>query len=166
LGVTLSRAERQFKNLNDGLVFPFKYDRLLDISFVWNFKLSERINISAAWAFGTGYPVTLASKRYYLESDYFNNPFQAEFHYDAINSFRMRAFHRLDFSLNHTTKTTWGDSTWSFSIFNVYNRRNPYYYFYEWDYVPTLAPPNNRRLTLKQRSLFPIFPSVSYSFKF
>ena len=159
LGVTLSRAFRQFDNLNQGKNFPFKYDRLLDLSLVWNYKMSEKINVSAAWAFGSGYPITLASERFYLEG----YPY---FVYEGINSYRMRSFHRLDLSLNHTSKTNWGESTWSISIFNVYNRKNPYYYFYGWTFAPTANNPNYHNLTLKQRTLFPFFPTISYNFKF
>ncbi len=164
IGFALSRANRQFDNLNGGKEFPFRYDRLIDINFVWNFKLIDRIYFSTTWAYGSGYPITLASEKYYLEGDFEGYPQEVLF-FNQINSFRMRSYHRLDFSLNYSWKTSWGESTWTFSIFNVYNRRNPYFYFYDRDaYLAQFQskPP----LKLKQMSLFPFFPSVGYNFKF
>ncbi len=171
LGATVSRADRQFENLNSGNAFPFKYDRLLDISLVWNYKISDRLGLSATWTFGSGYPVTLAFERYYLDVSYdslFGLDYQEVFHYPEINSFRMRDYHRLDVSLSYSRTSSWGTGTWAFSIFNVYNRKNPYYYYYERTrFMPShqLDSPFTT-LKLRQRSLFPFFPSVSYSFKF
>jgi hypothetical protein len=162
-GFTMARAERQFALLNKGKTFPFKYDRLLDISLVWNFKINPKVNISATWTYGSGYPVTLATERYNTEDG-------EVFVYDDINSFRMRDFHRLDFAINFPKKTKWGVRAWSLSIFNLYNRKNPFYYYYQREMVDNSpvsgSAPKEGELKLYQRSLFGIFPSISYNFKF
>lgn len=167
IGATLSRAERTFKNLNNGQSFPFKYDRLLDISIVLNQKLKKNVVLSATWTYGTGYPITLAMEHYY-------NNGEDIFIYKGINSFKMRDYHRLDVAINFPKKVRWGEGTWSISIFNLYNRQNPYYYYYKRDSTPTIVQSNGGigmtsvegELRLYQRSLFSIFPSISYSFKF
>ena len=165
-GVTLSKAERQFQELNSGKSFPFKYDRLLDISLVWNREVTKNLLLSATWTYGTGYPITLASERYIAEG-------VEVFVFNGVNNHRMRDYHRLDFSVSLPRETTWGESMWSFSIFNLYNRRNPYYYFYDKrvvrveenaEGIPTQAIYGPWKLY--QRSLFGFFPSLSYSFKF
>ncbi len=162
-GLTLAKAERQFKDLNDGKAFSFKYDRLLDISLVWNYKVSEDIFLSTTWTYGSGYPVTLATERYESEDG-------IVFVYDEINSFRMRDYHRLDFAIHFPKKTKWGERAWSFSIFNLYNRKNPFYYYYQREMVDhspvSNTAPEEGELKLYQRSLFGIFPSISYNFKF
>jgi len=175
IGATLSKAERIFVNLNDGKPFPFKYDRLLDLSIVVNQKLKKNIVLSATWTYGTGYPITLATEHYFFHEDERFTEDEDIFIYKGINSFKMRDYHRLDVAANFTKKTKWGEGTWSFSIFNLYNRQNPYYYYYDRKIVSrSIADPGHGlvfvtvydKLKLYQRSLFSFFPSLSYSFKF
>lgn len=162
-GITVAKADRTFTSLNKGKTFPFKYDRLLDISLVWNFRLNSKVNISATWTYGSGYPVTLATERYETADG-------EVFVYDDINSFRMRDYHRLDCAVAFPKQNRWGTREWSVSIFNLYNRKNPFYYFYEYD-MPDASPVSGTNsdqsiLRLKQMTLFGFFPSVSYNFKF
>lgn len=163
VGLTLAKAERSFNELNEGKAFPFKYDRLLDVSLVWNHRINKHLLISTTWTYGSGYPVTLATERYQTEDG-------EVFVYDEINSFRMRDYHRLDFAINFPKEIKWGEQTWSFSIFNLYNRKNPFYYYYQREMPANLpvsgSKPEEGELKLYQRSLFGIFPSFSYNFKF
>jgi hypothetical protein len=166
IGLTLSKAEREFADLNEGKPYPFKYDRLLDISIVWNYKINSKMFISTTWNYGSGYPLTVASEHYYIDDD-------EVFVYDEINSFRMRDYHRLDFGINFPKTTKWGERTWTISIFNLYNRKNPYYYYYDRKLLNILNDGPGQipvavydNLKLYQKSLFSIFPSFSYSFKF
>jgi hypothetical protein len=51
--------------------------------------------------------------------------------------------------------------------YNTYNRRNPYFLFSE--DVPVLDDQGfaaGKQTVLKQASLFPLLPSLSYSFRF
>lgn len=166
IGVTASRAERTFATVNEGKTFPFKYDRLLDISIAANHRLKKNIVLSATWTFGSGYPITLAK-------EYYNINGEDILVYSDMNSFRMRDYHRLDVSANFHKQTKWGERTWSVSIFNLYNRQNPYYYYYKREQNPIQISSNGYtfssipgELKLYQRSLFSFFPSISYSFKF
>ncbi|MFA6925016.1 MAG: TonB-dependent receptor [Bacteroidales bacterium] len=168
VGVTVSKAQRVFENINNGTPFPFKYDRLIDLSFVFNQKLKKDITLSATWTYGTGYPVTLATEHYYINDNEI-------FVYDKVNSYKMRDYHRLDVAVNFPKKTKWGERTWSISILNVYNRKNPYYYYYDRKVLgardvstgsgyKTVFDIDN--LKLYQKSLFGILPTISYNFKF
>lgn len=167
IGATVSKAERQFENINNGNPYPYSYDRLLDLSIVINHRIKENFTLSATWTYGSGYPVTLATEHYYINE-------QDVFIYGEKNSFRMRDYHRLDIAANYTKKTDWGERTWNFSIFNVYNRKNPYYYYYELESETHAVVGEHGIWTetifgdmkLKQRSLFSFFPSIAYSFKF
>jgi hypothetical protein len=163
ISTTVSKAERKFSDLNVGKPYPFKYDRLLDISIVLNHEIKKNVVFSATWSYGTGYPITLATEHYYIYGDDI-------FSYKGINSFKMRDYHRLDIAINFPKKTRRGEGTWSFSIFNLYNRKNPYYYYYARDLIPiqigNYFTSTYGELKLYQRSLFSIFPSSGYSFKF
>ena len=66
-------------------------------------------------------------------------------------------------SVNHHRFAKYGVSTWNLSVYNVYNHNNPFivYTDYTWD-----SEHNVERKVLKQASIFPIIPSISYSFKF
>jgi hypothetical protein len=75
------------------------------------------------------------------------------------NGYRLNPYHRLDLSINLNKELKKFTRTWSFSVYNVYSRRNPYFVFFEYD-----ARSNLR--VFKQVSLFPIIPSVAYRFKF
>jgi hypothetical protein len=92
--------------------------------------------------------------------------------YGDRNSATMKDYHRLDVgvSLNTINKNN-RKATWTFSVYNLYNRHNPHYYYYNStvnnnDYdkpqYQTVFKPTN----LYQMSFFPIIPSVSYKVHF
>jgi hypothetical protein len=48
--------------------------------------------------------------------------------YPDKNSMRSKPYHRLDIGFNFSKEKPRGIRTWNVSIYNVYNRKNPYYY--------------------------------------
>ena len=56
-----------------------------------------------------------------------------------------------------------GIRTWEFGLYNAYNRANPFFVSNGTTYDPNT---NTSKNTLMQSALFPIIPSVSYTFKF
>lgn len=149
---TFSKTNRQFENINNGKVYPFKYDRTHDISIVVSKKINKHITLSASWVFGSGYPYNLPLNKYISAED--NDEI---FNWAERNSFRMRNFHRLNLGAFFTKHKKYGRRIWSINIYNAYNRQNPYYYYLSDEYGTW---------KLYQQSLFPIIPSISYSFKF
>jgi len=170
IGATFARAFRQFDNINNGERYFFKYDRLFDFSIVVIQKISKNIDMSATWTYGSGYPITIATQKYGY--NYYNDFDSDILIYNKKNSFRMRDYHRLDIAINFKKEKKWGKRIWSVSIFNVYNRKNPYYYYYDREISYqngigiTSTEPTYSNMKLYQRSLFSFFPSVAYSFKF
>ncbi|HNQ69441.1 MAG TPA: TonB-dependent receptor [Bacteroidales bacterium] len=163
IGYTLSWSWREFENINFGEPFPYKYDRRHDISVVAIYELNENIDFGLTWVYGTGNAVTLGVARYQSifnfdpqYNDYYSYVPEIEY-YNGRNSYRMPAYHRLDVSANFHKDKKWGERTWSVGLYNAYSRQNPFYLYFGYD--------NNKRV-LKQISLFPIIPSVRYSFKF
>ena len=77
----------------------------------------------------------------------------------------MPAYHRLDVGVNFHKEKKHGVSTWSLSVYNLYNRKNPFM-VYEKNNMHTVINGVHYYSSLVQLSLFPIIPSVSYSFKF
>ena len=158
IGYTLSWTNRQFENLNNGEEFPYRYDRRHDISVVLTHKFNDKIDVGVVWVYGTGNAVTLALQKYNSLGD---NEFSGSEvnHIAERNGYRMPAYHRLDLGVNIHKEKKWGEATWSFGLYNAYNRRNPFYL--EVGYLK-----NSDKKVLKQISLFPVLPSVSYAFKF
>jgi len=170
IGYTLSWSWRLFENQNQGKPFPYRYDRRHDISIVLMYKFNEKTDISATWVYGTGKAVTLGVARYAPESFYFENDQYYYYsswseieYYNGKNSFREPAYHRLDLALNRHKKKPWGEQTWSFGIYNAYNHLNPFFLYFGYD---NYYYGGNSTRSLKQISIFPIIPSVSYAFSF
>lgn len=158
IGYTLSWTNRKFENLNNGEIFPYRYDSRHDISVVITHKFNDKIDVGLVWVYSTGNAVTLALQQYSALNDQYNFNSVVE-HVDERNNYRMPSYHRLDLGVNIHKEKKWGDVTWSFGLYNAYNRQNPFYL--EFGYLK-----GGNEKVLKQISLFPIIPSVNYSFKF
>lgn len=171
LGYTLSRTDRQFDAINFGQAFPYKYDRRHDLSTAILFKLNERIDLSANWLFATGNAVTFPEAVYYAPSSPLlgfwdlnqGQGLDVIINYGSRNSFRLPDYHRLDLNLRYHKPVKWGEVTWNFGVFNVYNRRNPYFLFLRADYSEN---PNSPTIKVRKMSLLPILPEVNFGFKF
>jgi hypothetical protein len=128
-------------------------------------ELSRRLSVTATWIYGSGNAISLPVGRFIVQDingSNFNLRVIPE--YLERNSFRMAAYHRLDLGLVWKFKRRWGDSDLTFSVYNAYNRRNPYFIYFE-----ELRDKNTDLITgfkAKQVSLFPVIPSVTYNFKF
>lgn len=172
IGYTLSWTQMQFDSLNFGKKYYARYDRRHDISVVALYRISDRITFSASWVYGTGNAVTLPVSEYtapfHLNDRSSVYPgmggFMSQRNVNDIsqkNNFRMGAYHRLDAGIQfHKKKRLW-ERTWEFSVYNAYNRQNPFYYYREYDKINDVEYGK-----LRQVSLFPVIPSFSYSIKF
>lgn len=158
LGYTLSWTDRQFEELNFGERFPYKYDRRHDLGVAVVHQWRERIDLSATWVFGSGNAITLPTAIYSGRGNSFFGG--SIYDYGERNSYRMRAFHRLDASITFHKKTRWGKRAWVLGVYNAYSRRNPFYLYLDESSDPS------RESQFRQVSLFPIIPSISYRFNF
>jgi len=174
ISYSLSTSNRQFENINRGLEYPYTFDRRHDISIILKRKLNENIDISATWVYGSGLPITLATGKYkaITSKEYFNNigsiysyDFDA-YLYEGKNGFRMRDYHRLDAGINFYKEKKRGTSTWSLNIYNVYNRKNPHFYYIDYPENSSSSDGDAPKMKVIQKSLFPIMPTINYSFKF
>lgn len=158
IGYTLAWSNRQFENLNNGEIFPYRYDRRHDVSIVLNHEFNDKFDMGLTWVFGSGNSFTAPIGNMLLPSN-FDPDFPASYQiYSDRNSQRMPNYHRLDLGLNFHKKTKWGQRTWNFSIYNAYSRLNPFFLYINEDF--------NGNKEVRQVSLFPIIPSIAYIFKF
>ena len=159
IGYTWSRTMRQFdregQEVNFGRPFHAKYDREHDLSVTLQYQITPRIDVAATFVYGTGTRGTLAMYNYYDPYTGQTLPYQQE-----RNNFKMPDYHRLDVGANfhfpHKSTSEWckdADHILNVSIYNLYCHDNPY----------MIIPQGT---DLNQISLFPILPSLSYTFKF
>lgn len=174
IGYTISKSDRQFENLNFGRVFPAKYDRRHDVSIAITHKFNERVDLGMVWVYGTGNAATLGVMKYPADNFMNLSPWYADeiTEFVSRNNYRTPSYHRFDLGINMHKEKTRGIRTWNISIYNLYNRKNPFFIFWQEDYslIPDPVNPGQyifqSTAVLKKVSLFPIIPSVSYSFKF
>lgn len=157
IGYTWSKTERFFDDIDNGNPFPAKYDRRHDISITGTYKINEKWTASTVFVYATGNTTTLPIGRYMIDGEIVSE-------YGDRNSYRMDPYHRLDVSVTWDHKKTekW-ESSWNFSIYNVYNRKNPYFIFFENE---GSVADGSFVSKAKQVSLFPILPSITWNFKF
>lgn len=158
LGYTLSWTYRQFENLNFGRRFPYRYDRRHDLSLAITHELSKKVDFSAAWVYGTGNAVTLPVATYLRPVNGYYGYVDEIRDYEARNDFRMPSYHRLDINFSFKKKKEKWERAWHIGVYNLYSRRNPFYL--------DLVNYYGEGPKFVQYSLFPIIPSIKYSFKF
>jgi hypothetical protein len=171
IGYTLSWTQLQFDDLNFGKKFYARYDRRHDISVVGVYHLSKRMTLSITWVYGTGNAITLPLNSF--QANTYSNPLNngvpgnplnqallgnVQDYGQQRNAFRMSPYHRLDLGIQRHKQFKHYERIFEFSIYNVYNRQNPFFY-----YVGNDTQGNQQ---LMQISLFPIIPSVSWTWKF
>jgi hypothetical protein len=171
-GYTWSVSNRQFSELNNGNLFPYQYDRRHFLTIVVNHTFSKKVQLSGSWVYGSGEPLTVSSTTYSGDPFYGNTEIEADFglfsktisspdkviYYSGINNYRLPSYHRLDLGIDLKSERRKGTSIWSFSIYNVYGRNNPF--------MVNIEENKNGDLELKNISLFRFLPSVSYRFIF
>jgi hypothetical protein len=154
IGYTLSRTERKIDGINDNNWYLARQDRMHDLSVVTMYDITKRWSISALFVYNTGNAVTFPSGKYNIEGN-------TVFYYTERNGYRMPSYHRLDFGATYSKphKSRY-ESSWNFSLYNVYGRENAYTITFEND------PNDPTRTRAIQLSLFRWVPSITYNFKF
>jgi outer membrane receptor for ferrienterochelin and colicin len=160
IAYTLSKTTRQFETLNNGLEFPYRYDRRHDLAVSTSYKFKGNWRLNVLFIYNTGENLTLAQQQFSL----YNLPVQQYLNYDFVvnnahlyngrNGYQAPHYHRLDISFQETKKVKRGERTLTFGVYNIYSRINPYYVYFKNE------PDGSRQLY--KFGLFPILPFASY----
>lgn len=188
IGYTLSWTWRQFAEINYGEKFLAKYDRRHDASLVLTYDANKQWNFGMVWVYGTGNRGTLPNGFFLYEGSLSNdyglrNSYQfAAYHRMDLNvTFspnRTKKLEKRKQALIEQYKNEGKDTTniqvtkrwnrnfsnsFTLSVFNVYNRYNPYFIYLtrQGDFTD-----GSLKVGAKQVSLFPILPSLTWNFKF
>ena len=162
LAYTLSKSEQQTPGrnanepgINNGNWYNTPFDRTHDISITSSYELSKKWKLNANFLFQTGQTTTYPNGQYVYNGLVIPT-------YEARNSSRLPAYHRLDLSATYTPKPNknkgWRGE-WVFSVYNLYNRRNAQ----SLNFRQNLETGQNEALKL---SIFGAIGAVTYNFKF
>ncbi|MBP6385375.1 MAG: TonB-dependent receptor [Pseudarcicella sp.] len=174
LSYTLARTERKVEGLSNNNWYPNRYDRTHTLSLVGQYELDKKWSFGANFSYISGVPYSIAQQQFGYEG--FNVGITSQ---GVRGNIRIPAYHRFDISATKKNKKALfgkGESEWVFSVYNLYNKRNPFSIY---------TQPNESKtkelatLTAEQRAnqIIPndavrlsiigsVVPSVSYNFKF
>jgi len=165
LSYTLAKTERQIPGINNNDWYPSRFDQTHNLSLSGFYELSKRWSLSSTFSLISGSPITFPTSRY--EQQGYVVPHNS---LDSRNNVRIPVYHRLDIGATlkgkeRPDKKWYGE--WVFSVYNVYNRRNPFAIFFgpQGDSRPPTSGPINTEAT-KLSVIGSFIPSVSYNFKF
>ncbi|GAA4362010.1 TonB-dependent receptor [Hymenobacter saemangeumensis] len=156
---TLSRSERQVDGLNRDKWYANKYDKTHVLAVVGVYELSPRLSVSSTFNYSTGVATTYPDSRFTYQG--LQVPVVGD---DARNNFRVPAYHRLDLGATlkgkHNPDRRW-QSSWTFSVYNVYGRRNAFGMYFR------QKADNPAQTEAVRMSMFgTVLPSIAYNFNF
>ena len=160
ISYTLARTERKVDGLNNNDWFVSRIDKIHNLSVVGIFDISKKWSLGSTMSFATGTPASFPTNKFVWQGIALPQNYT-----DERNSYRIPNSHRLDFSATRKNKHAFfkkGESEWVFSIYNLYNRKNPFSV-----YVDSVRKSDGTtRNVYKQVSIIPILPSVSWNRNF
>jgi outer membrane cobalamin receptor len=164
IGYTLSWTKRKFEDLNAGRIFNPRYDRRHDVSIVLSYKLFEDFGAGLTWTYATGQGFTLPTGQYQFLGGNLNPQDVIQFNYTERNGYRLPSYHKLDLNFNYKFIFLELPFEAYLSLFNVYNRANPFAVYI--DLKKDVNDPDKSTPVLKQLTLFPFIPTFGFNVKF
>jgi len=153
---TLSKTDRTFEEVNDGITFPAKFDRrhILNATASYVIADNERRSISLTGLFTlqSGHWETVAAGEYPAVT-FFGQQYTLDY-FTSVNNYEMPTYIRLDLGCSFKFKTRHPQEL-NLGIYNVLNRHNPFSIIYD-----------DRSREWRQVSLLPIMPSFNYQVSF
>lgn len=165
----LSWSWRQFKTINQGKEFPYKYDRRHTANAGFTYAITRHINASGLWMFSTGDAYTLPNQIYpdFDNAQQISTPddpldsYRFTYHSSNINQYRTKPYQRYDASLvYHSNKGKKLYSELTAGVYNINGSDDQYAY--------TLRGALSSKSIIVKTSngIFKMMPYLSYSLKF
>ncbi len=164
ISYTLARTERQAEGVNAGEWYPSRFDQTHSFSTTAFYELTKRWTFSANFVLNSGTPATFATSR--IEQQGYVIP---HIYNERRNNVRIPLYHRLDIAATLKGKEKpnkkWSGE-WVFSVYNVYNRRNPFSIFFRENRIRTPQGTPIETNAIRFSVIGSFIPSVAYNFKF
>ena len=164
---TWAKTIRQINGISGDNPYVAGFDRRHNLSVVFTQKFSKRLLATASFVFASGQPLTTPVGKYF-----YNGEWQTTYNDQERNNFRLPAYHRADIGVTLKGKEKPNKrlkSSWNFSIYNLYNRENPYaLYFREISNTDLEKFPEAQvgNTAAFQTTLFKIIPAITWNFEF
>jgi hypothetical protein len=155
IGYSLNWVKKQVNGYNFGEEYYPTYDRRHTITAIEDFQISKKWRLNFAFKFGTGQPYTEASARYKaLNPNGMTYDMTLE---TQKNTFRLPPYRRFDIGLFYNTKIFGLKSEIYFQIVNIYNFKNVWFRFYDFETNPAKR---------EEFYMLPRIPTAGISFMF
>lgn len=179
LSYTWSKSIRQFEKINGGEWFYDKNDHRHNLTAMMTQKIGKNFFISLSFQMRSGDWYDLETAKIPIVNMALGinpnlNDYDAIYHMYGIvenvrvsnlwvpvstgkNKYKSDLYHKMDMSLTYNLEHKKGRSEFNLTVANIYNKQNPYYIYLSNEYgYPTL----------NKVCLFPIMPSISYTYRF
>ncbi len=158
IGITRRRFP-DFPNVGEERFYPPKYDRTHDLNVVANYRLSKRWTLTGVFAAATGQAYTRPRSQYRI----MDNPLGSEIKNVLVSPFnadRLPAYHRLDIGASLFGRFFgFADYELQLQVLNVYNRRNIWFYFFEFE--------DDNSVNRTEVPMLPVpIPNISFTLNF
>lgn len=154
----LVTGPQEEEEINGGEYYPTNFNKPNILNISATYKESARVSFSANFTYSTGRPVTYPDDKYYVYGLFIPN-------YVSRNQYKIPDYHRLDLAMtidpDPSKESKWKGS-WTFSVYNVYARKNAYSVFFKPNNQATAVQANVYKLSI----FGTIFPSITYNFSF
>jgi hypothetical protein len=113
--------------INRGRWYPSLFDRPHTANLTGSYLLGKGWTYSGTFTYTTGRTNTYPDGQYRVNG-------LPMIHYSLRNADRLPDYHRLDMAISHDSRRTRDQSrysVWTFSLYNLYGRRNPYSIYFE-----------------------------------
>ena len=167
ISYTWAKTMRQINGISGDNPYVAGFDRRHNLSVVFTQKFTKRLLATASFVFASGQPLTAPVSKYF-----YNGEWQTNYNAQERNNFRLPAYHRADIGVTLKGKEKPNKrlkSNWNFSVYNVYNRENPYALYFreintgDLDKFPDAQVGNTAAF---QTTLFKIIPAITWNFEF
>ncbi len=166
LSYTLSKAEKRVpgngisEGINNGNYFPADNDRTHDFAITGVYQLNNRLSLSSSFVYYTGRPYSFPDKKYEVQGILVPN-------YPDRNLDRLEDYHRIDISATlkgrknkKNGKPRKFESSWVFTLYNAYARRNAQDYFFTYS-SEDVTKPQVQKVSILGSAI----PSITYNFR-
>lgn len=159
LSYTLARTERKIEGLNNDDWYPNRYDRTHTLNIIGQYQVSSKWSLGVNFSYITGVPYTIPVQKYSFEG--ISYPLTLP---GTRGNIRVPDYHRMDVSATKKNKKGLfkkGSSEWVFSVYNLYNRKNPFSIY------TRPSEDNALKTEAVQLSIIGSFvPAITYNFSF
>lgn len=143
---TLAESRQRFEQFQQGKWQPTPFDIRHSIKIVGSQELDQQWKLSGMWIFQSGRP-------FYLPTARVPDIDGGSYVFYPDDPLRFPAYHRLDLGVEFSPSSS---KTWSFGVYNVYNRLNP-------TFLRINRPRNGLEGEVVGVTILPFLPYVSYS---